>query len=112
MTTRFVPHVHADSPRVSTDRVGVIFKDGQHALLHAVIVAGGNSRFLRAVPHVAGEYLVDLRKLAPALGDELPLTPANDRDYLVAQTLRFRFSTRAEFMAAVHLHASKGLAEV
>lgn len=111
MTARAIPHL-GEPPRVSTQHVTVLFKDGGQAMLHNVITSAGNDRFLHAVPHASGEYLVDVRKLARTLGDELPVARANDRPFLLTQTMRLRFQSLDEFMTAVHHHAVKGLAEV
>jgi hypothetical protein len=100
-----VTHTPNSQPRgrllVSTQRVELIFKDGGRARLHNVLVNGAADRYRRAVPHAAGEYIVDLRRLAPQLGDELCTTPPADVPFLLYMTFKLRFRTSAEFMSAV-----------
>lgn len=90
--------------QVSTARIELMFKDGTCVSVHSVLSQGAPDRYLRAVPHASGHHLVDLRNIAPALGDELCTVDAGDVNYLVFMTLKLRFKCADDFMNAVLNH--------
>ena len=98
---------HTQPLSVSTKRIELAFKDDSRASLHQVLIQGGPDRYLRAVPHAAGEYIVDLRKLVPQLGDELCTVEPHDTEYHVFMTLRQHYANADAFMNAVLHHRSR-----
>ena len=90
---------------VSSQRVELLFNDGTRAALHNVMSNHDAQRYLRAVPHAAGEYIVDVRKLAPELGEDLCTTAPLDVPYLLCTTFRLRFKSASAFVDAARAHA-------
>ena len=100
--TRRAPSIDdMEALQVSADRIGITFKHGGTVHLNAVVRRGQVERALRAVPHAAGEYLFDVRRLAPELGDELCVTEPRDVPFLLAMTFKLRYTRAAAFLSDV-----------
>lgn len=95
---------HHQQLQVSAHRVEFSLKDGSRIALHTVLSNGSPDRYLRAVPHAAGDHIVDLRKLVPQLGEELCIAEPKDEAYLVTMSLRLKFQTIDTFMSAIIEH--------
>ncbi|MEO8153593.1 MAG: hypothetical protein ABI605_11025 [Rhizobacter sp.] len=89
---------------VCTQRAELMFRDHSRAYLHTVLRNGLPDKYLRAVPHAAGDYIVDVRNLVPSLGAELCLAEPRDVIYLVFMTLKLHFANVDAFMSAVLTH--------
>lgn len=72
-------------------RQEVIFRDGSALVLLRVMQAGTPSLYLRELAGPAAGLVVDLRQLAPALGEDLPTASTRDVPGIVHFGLRLAF---------------------
>lgn len=108
MTRSASSNIDTEALQVSADRIVVTFKHGGAVQLNAVVRRGSIERALRAVPHAAGEYLFDVRRLAPELGDELCVTEPRDIPFLLAMTFKLRYTRADAFMSDVIANQLQG----
>lgn len=81
-------------------RQEVELQDGSRVWLLRIDRHGTPDRFLREIRLPAGGVLVDLRKLVPALGQDLPAAPSRDVAGVVHWSLRLRFKSMQELVDA------------
>jgi hypothetical protein len=81
-------------------RQEVEFKDGKRIWLRRVIVDGSPHLFLRELGNPVDGTRIDLRKLLEHVEKELPTTSTRDVAGYVAISLRLKFATLEDFLAA------------
>ena len=100
--TRSAPStIDTEALQISADRIVIQFKFGGAVTLNSVVRQGFVERALRAVPHSAGEYLFDVRKLAPELAEELCVAEPRDIPFLLAMTFKLRYTRADAFLSDV-----------
>lgn len=84
----------------------IMWRDGSAIGVHPVQRDGHVDHYLRAVAGPGAQpLLVDLRRVAPELAADLPPAAERDRIGLVFYTLRHRYRSAGDFLAAARREA-------
>lgn len=103
-----------DAVAVSDEGVGVptrqevMFRDGSAVDLHRVVRDGIPDLYRRELGTPAAGVQIDLRELAPTLGDDLPKTATRDVPGVVFYTLRHQFKCANDLVQAALTRGSYG----
>ena len=84
---------------IATARHEIMWRDGSAVGVHPVLRDGVPEMYLRALPgHPA--IVIDLRRVAPGIEQDMAPAPHRDRAGVVFYTLRHRYRNAREFFDA------------